>query len=263
VTVALGPAVHEAVADLPGGPLRYLVRRSPRSRRLRITIDPRRGVVVSLPPPERRGWRRPERAIETFLAEREAWIRRHVERAERARALIASRDGVGDGASLRFRGELNRIRIVSGSASRSSVVREGGDDGDALIVQLGRSDRRAPERILREWLVERARSAIDREVERHASALRVTPSAVSLRDPRTRWGSASREGRLSFSWRLVLAPPEALETVVVHELAHLRVFGHGPHFWDVVASRRPDHLVWRRWLRAHSLELHAALATPG
>ena len=45
------------------------------------------------------------------------------------------------------------------------------------------------------------------------------------------------------SWRLVLAPPEALETVVVHELAHLRVFGHGPRFWAVVASRRPDHLT--------------------
>ncbi|HEV7809496.1 MAG TPA: M48 family metallopeptidase, partial [Candidatus Limnocylindrales bacterium] len=45
----------------------------------------------------------------------------------------------------------------------------------------------------------------------------------------------------------------------VHELAHLRVFGHGPAFWRVVASRRPDHLTWRRWLRSHSLELHAAL----
>jgi predicted metal-dependent hydrolase len=61
------------------------------------------------------------------------------------------------------------------------------------------------------------------------------------------------------SWRLVLAPPEALETVVVHELAHLRVFGHGPAFWSLVASRRPDHATWRRWLRTHSLELHAAL----
>jgi predicted metal-dependent hydrolase len=82
---------------------------------------------------------------------------------------------------------------------------------------------------------------------------------LTIRDQRSRWGSASRQRRLSFSWRLVLAPPEALESVVVHELAHLRVFGHGPRFWAVVASRRPDHLVWRRWLRVHSLELHAAL----
>ena len=53
--------------------------------------------------------------------------------------------------------------------------------------------------------------------------------------------------------------PRALETVVVHELAHLRVFGHGPRFWGLVATRRPDHKVWRRWLREHSGELHGAL----
>ena len=62
-----------------------------------------------------------------------------------------------------------------------------------------------------------------------------------------------------FSWRLILAPPGALETVVVHELAHLRVFGHGPKFWALVASRRPDHLADRAWLRRHSHVLHASL----
>ncbi len=91
------------------------------------------------------------------------------------------------------------------------------------------------------------------------TALGVAPAAISIRDQRTRWGSASRQRRLAFSWRLILAPPEALETVVIHELAHLRVFGHGPRFWAVVATRRPDHAVWRRWLRDHSTELHGAL----
>jgi len=62
-----------------------------------------------------------------------------------------------------------------------------------------------------------------------------------------------------FSWRLVLALPAALETVVVHELAHLRVFGHGPAFWALVAGRRPTHLADRAWLRRHSATLHGAL----
>ena len=103
-----------------------------------------------------------------------------------------------------------------------------------------------------------ARLAIDEAVRLHAGALGVAPAAVSLRDPRSRWGSASHQGRLMFSWRLVLAPPEALDTVVVHELAHLRVFGHGERFWELVATRRPDHAAWRRWLRRHTLELHSA-----
>jgi hypothetical protein len=62
-----------------------------------------------------------------------------------------------------------------------------------------------------------------------------------------------------FSWRLVLAPPGSLETVVVHELAHLRVFGHGAAFWALVAARRPTHLADRAWLRRNSHALHSAL----
>jgi predicted metal-dependent hydrolase len=142
------------------------------------------------------------------------------------------------------------------------VERSGGEDRDELIIRLASRDRRAPVVVLESWLRARAGDAIDRAVAVHAPALRVSPARITLRDPRTRWGSATRERALSFSWRLVLAPPAALETVVVHELAHLRVFGHGPGFWDLVAVQRPDHLAWRRWLRAHSHELHAALDAP-
>lgn len=247
-----------------GSPLPpYVLRRSARSRRLRITIDPDLGLVVTVPLASRRGWAHPERLIEEFLRSREAWIRRHLERQARQHAELAARGGLADGASIRYRGELHRLRIVAGHGRRSSVARVGGESGDELLIALVARDRERLDRVLETWFRERARVVIDAEIARHAAALSVAPRTVALRDPRSRWGSASREGRLMFSWRLVLAPPEALETVVVHELAHLRVFGHGPRFWSVVASRRPDHLVWRRWLRSHSLELHAALSAPG
>jgi predicted metal-dependent hydrolase len=245
-----------------GSPLPpYVLRRSGRSRRLRITIDPELGLVVTIPLATRRGWAHPERLIDEFLRSREAWIRRHLERQAHQRAELAARGGLADGASIRYRGELHRLRIVAGHGRRSTVARVGGESGDELQVTLIARDRDRLDRVLETWFRERARVVIDAEIARHAAALSVAPRAVALRDPRSRWGSASHEGRLMLSWRLVLAPPEALETVVVHELAHLRVFGHGPRFWAVVASRRPDHLVWRRWLRTHSLELHGALAT--
>ena len=226
-----------------------------------MTIDPAHGVVVSLPPPGRRGWARPEAIIESFLREREGWLRRHLDRLDRERSLVTVRGGLTDGALLRFRGELHRLRLesVDGRLPRSTVVRQGDGEGDELLVRHASADRRAIDQILREWFRERAARAIDHEIETHAPALRVEPAAVTLRDPKTRWGSASREGRLSFSWRLVLAPAEALETVVIHELAHLRYFGHGPRFWGLVTSRRPDHRDWRAWLRDHSYELHTAL----
>jgi predicted metal-dependent hydrolase len=258
--------VEERSARLAGGNMPYLLRRSARSRGLRVTIDRALGVVVSVPLASRRGWTHPEREVERFLVEREAWLRRHLDRQARERASVSARGPLGDGALVPYRGELHRVRVVAapGGGRRTSVTREPAADGptDELVVRLAAGERRTLSAILVASLRARARVAIDRELARHAPALSVEPALVTIRDTRSRWGSVSRRHALSFSWRLVLAPPEALETVVVHELAHLRVFGHGPRFWALVASRRPDHLTWRRWLREHSYELHAAFAEP-
>ena len=164
---------------------------------------------------------------------------------------------------IRFRGDLHRLRIAASppdGRSRSTVTRIVTPAGFELRVALAPRDRDRVGRVLEAWFRAEARVAIEATIADHAAPLGVRPATISLRDPRSRWGSASRQGRLMFSWRLVLAPPEALETVVIHELAHLRIFGHGPRFWALVASRRADHPAWRRWLRVHSLELHGALA---
>jgi predicted metal-dependent hydrolase len=243
-------------------PTPYALRRSARSRRLRITIDPEHGLVVTIPLASRRGWAHPERLIDDFLRERESWIRRHLDRQAHERAELRARGGLADGASIRYLGELHRLRVAAASSGRrSTVARVVTLTGPELHVGLLARDADRADRVLTAWFKDQARFAIDATIADHATALGVEPTAVAIRDPRTRWGSASRQGRLMLSWRLVLAPREALETVVIHELAHLRVFGHGPRFWAVVASRRPDHVTWRRWLRAHSLELHGALTT--
>jgi len=245
---------------LGGGDLECTLRRSARARHLRLTIDPRHVAIVTVPARAARNRGEAERLAESFVADREVWLRKHIERQQRQREELAALGPLCDGGLFRFRGETHRVRVVAATdRRRTTVSREGGDSGDELIVRFGASERRSLNTILEAWLRDRARSAVDREIERHATALDVAPAAVTIRDARTRWGSCSRARRLSFSWRLVLAPPEALETVVVHELAHLRVFGHGPGFWAIVASRRPDHRRWRRWLRDHALELHGAL----
>ncbi len=250
------------VAALPGGPLPYTLRHPTRSRGIRVTIDPERGVLVSVPPPTRRGWTRPEPRIEAFLREREAWVRRHLDRQALRQADAVARGPLRSGSMVRFAGELHRLEVIAdpGPSRRSVVERRVRLDGPMLIVHQAARDRRGIPAVLRDWCRDQAGEAIRLAVEAHASGLAVHPAAVTLRDPHSRWGSASRTGRLSFSWRLVLAPRDALETVVVHELAHLRVFGHGPRFWAIVAGRVPDHKRWRRWLREHAQELHLALA---
>ena len=245
---------------LAGGRLECTIRRSNRASLLRLTIDPRHTAVVTIPSRAARSKGEAERLAESFVAERETWLRRHLERQARQRAELEALGPLRDGGTFLFRGEPHRLRVVAEPGRRRTVVtREGGDEGDELVVRRGAGERRELATILEAWLRVRARSAIEREIQRHAPALAVEPASVTVRDTRSRWGSCSRARRLSFSWRLILAPPEALETVVVHELAHLRIFGHGPQFWELVAGRRPDHRRWRRWLRDHSLELHGAL----
>jgi predicted metal-dependent hydrolase len=254
-----------ATLRVPGGRLECTVRRSTRARNLRLTVDPRHTALVTIPARAARTKSDAERLAESFVAEREPWLRRHLERQTRQNERLAEFGPLGDGGLFRFRGEPHRLRVVTGAAGRhrTTISREGADDGDELVIRFGPGERRELASILEAWLRVRARSAIQREIDRHAAALGVSPAALTVRDARTRWGSCSRAKRLSFSWRLILAPPEALETVVVHELAHLRIFGHGPGFWEIVASRRPDHRRWRRWLREHALELYGALAARG
>jgi predicted metal-dependent hydrolase len=251
---------HRELA-LPGGRLRYTLRRSARARTLRVTIHPERGVVVSIPPASRRGWAHAEPHVERFLGEREGWIRRHLARHDDAREAHRSRPALGRGRSIPYLGADHLVHFApTDERTRRGRVRQA--DGE-LVIELSPSDGRPPASVLEAWLRVRAREAIDAAILQHAPALGVTPAAVTLRDPRSRWGSCSRKGRISLSWRLILAPPEALESVVVHELCHLKVFGHGPRFRALLASRIPDHATWRRWLHVHATELHGALEPSG
>ena len=251
----------DAVAQLPGGTIPYTLRRSPRATRLRVTIHPERGLVVTVPAAVGRRWSRPEAVIETFLAEREAWVRRHLGRQAASRDTLANRPALDDGRAIPYLGLPHRVRVADAPPrTRSSrVSRIGGDQGDELLVERVTRDTRPTAAILESWFRDRARSALHAAIDRHAAELGVIAASVTIRDTTSRWGSCSRRGALSFGWRLVLAPPGALDAVAAHELCHLRVFGHGSAFWELLGTRVPDYPAWRRWLRRHGPELHAAL----
>ena len=94
-------------------------------------------------------------------------------------------------------------------------------------------------------------------IDEEAPAIGVEPARVQIRDQRSRWGSCSTRGTLSFNWRLVLAPFDVLDYVVVHELCHLREPNHSRRFWKLVETRRPGWRAHRDWLHQHGPELLA------
>jgi len=251
----------DEVVRLPGGDVSYILRRSPAARRLRVVIHPERGVVVTLPMTARLGRGGADRVIREFLAEREPWLRRHLDRQAATRARLDDRPELDDGRLVPYLGTPHRVRVMAAPAGvrATRVSRVGGDDEDELLVEVGPRDGRETSEILEAWFRERARAAVTTAVERHAAALLVAPTSIAIRDTTSRWGSCSRKGALSFSWRLILAPPAVLDSVAAHEVCHMRVFGHGPKFWALLETRVPDYAAWRRWLKRHAPELHAAL----
>ena len=82
------------------------------------------------------------------------------------------------------------------------------------------------------------------------------PGRITIREQKSRWGSCSSKHNLNFNWKLIMAPPQALDYVVIHELCHLHEFNHSPRFWSLVEAQMPDYKVWKKWLKDHAEDLY-------
>ena len=157
-----------------------------------------------------------------------------------------------DGVTLPLRGALHKI-VFSGEKSSRLVSSEGG--GQSAQLRVHGNVQSAP-RHLRAWLFDEARCDLDDRVLFHTGQLGLRAKRIAIRDQSTRWGSCSTTGVLSFSWRLILAPPLVLDYVAAHEVAHLAQMNHGPKFWALVRETMPGMDEAKLWLKHYGAELH-------
>lgn len=229
----------------------YVVRRSDRARRSRLLVTETGEVLVVLPR------RAPLTEAARLVQQHGSWIDRHIGRVREEQLRLSARPPLGEGRVLEVDGLPLRVSTVDGVARRPARGRVEVVAAH-LVVRLGR-DGRDERTLLEGWLREQARGVIGRSVEVRAEEMQVPAGRIAIRDQSGRWASASRQGALSFSWRLILAPPFVLDAVVVHELAHLRIRGHSRAFWSLVEQQAPRTTEARRWLREHARDLRAAL----
>ena len=156
---------------------------------------------------------------------------------------------VADGSRIAVEGRLRTLRLHAG-APRAEI---GEDVFDLWLPQP--TGEEAVRAAVRSALSARALERIRERIAALHPAIGGEFGRVAVRDQRTRWGSCSSKHNLNFNWKLIMAPPEALDYVVVHELCHLHEFNHSPRFWAQVGSVMPDYEIWKKWLKAHGGEL--------
>lgn len=222
------------VKVLPGEPpIEVNLRRSARARRITLRVSGiDNKVTVTMPKAAT------DRQAMAFVHEKEPWVRGH----------LKDRGGmikVGIGARLPFEGQM--LHLVPGEGARLLRV------GDSLHVP-GRSEDAAG-RVLG-YVKHVARGRCIAAADHYAARLGQSYTGFSLRDTRSRWGSCTSEGRIMLSWRLIMAPPEVLDYVVAHEVAHLQEMNHSAAFWDLVADIYGPYARPRTWLRENGADLH-------
>ena len=226
------------------GEIALNIRVSARARRIGLRIDPRIGGAELVLP---KGVSK-KSGLE-FAHSKRDWLYEHLSALPTPIPFVEGSEVPFGGIPLIIR-HMGRARSLFGPVWR---------ENDALCVT---GDPVHMARRVRDWLKLRARQEITARSKEHAQQLDVTVQGISLRDPRSRWGSCSSQGTLSFSWRLVMAPENVLEYVVAHEVAHLREMNHSPAFWNLVDQLVPDNETPKAWLRLHGAGLHRFGAEP-
>ncbi len=186
----------------------------------------------------------PLRQADAYVASHIDWIREAQKRfeayADRERAAFPMTDGM----PVPLEGEIHTLRLRP--AARQSEAIESGE----IIISGGDLNPESVAERLRACLVRRAMQRLSERVEHYAPLIGRRPGRVTVRDQRTKWGSCSTLGNVNFNWKLIMAPKEALDYVVIHELCHLYEFNHSDKFWQRVGRYQRDYAHWRDFLRS-------------
>ena len=216
------------------------LRRHRRARRYTLRIHPsEREAILTMPP------RGTIADAKDFAQRHGGWIAARLGRLPKAAPFLP-------GTVVSLRGVAHKI--VHRAGHRGTVWTEMRESGERILCVAG--DAEHIERRVHDYLKREARKDLQKASTSYAQALGVKVRRLSIRDQSSRWGSCTSAGSLSFSWRLILAPPYVLDYLAAHEVAHLVEMNHSMRFWRVV-GKVCDHVERAKtWLDTHGNDLH-------
>lgn len=245
--------VEQRVVALPHPALPSVavrVRRNRRTRHVRLHIDEHGEVTASVPA------RFAAERLDPIVRERADWLHDVLTRME-----LKARDTQVDlerGDPVRWLGRWLPTTLER-AGRRASVQLD--EDEERLLLRVPEGE--DPYDALIAWYRRQARIVFEARVAFWSERFGLRPGKVSVREQRTRWGSCTHRGDLSFNWRLVLAPAWVLDSIVVHELCHIDELNHSDRFWALLDRRFPRHGEASEWLRDHGPALRVTRPAPG
>ena len=226
--------------EVAGKVLPLTIRQNARATRMTLRIEPG-GRALKLTVPEGL----PEREVSAFLTRHQGWLMTKLAR-------FSGESELEDGGTILVRSVAHRIERTG----RLRGLTEALVIGEEAVLRVGGAEEHLRRRIA-DYLKKEARSELERLVAVYAGRTGSRARSLSLKDTRSRWGSCSAEGDLSFSWRIAMAPPKVIAYLAAHEVAHLQEMNHGPRFWALCESLCPETKDARHWLKRNGTMLHA------
>ena len=226
------------------------VRRQPRKRNLSLSLRPDGRIRVTAPKSASRT------VIESFLIMQNGWLENNLSRFSQLRSCYPVRE-YREGEEFPMLGRSLTLSFRAGTTARFDL------DGDRLIAEIPAGEwasfnPAAPHHELgprlRALYMEVGKQLLRSRMKIYSERMDLEPSALRFGSQRTRWGSCSWNRTISLNWRLVVAPIEVVDYIVVHELSHLKHYNHSPKFWALVAQYMPDYKTHSRWLSLNQYE---------
>ena len=215
----------------------YTIKRSPKRRKLTITVERDRSIVVHAPESTS------EETIREVVESKRQWIYEKTTHTQKyAERPHPPGKELVNGESALYLGREYQVEVIP---TDSTEIRF----GQRFLIPASLAGERR--RVLRNWYIKRAKERILPEVKSIAAMLGVEFASAKIVDNRFRWGSCTVKNNVNLNWRLIKAPMFVIKYVIVHELAHLLEANHTPRFWNIVRTHTPRMEKARSWLRDH------------
>lgn len=224
-------------------------RRSKRALRMRLQIDGKGEVTLVAP------WHSGESEIHSFFIRHRPWVQKHLDKVDKLKALRPTPQYQSNDIFYYF-GEPLVLEVQPSDRKRTSIKVRGSQMIITLHRAIGKSEGiGSVKRAIREFYRKKAEEVIRDRLDHFNAHYGYRFNRVAFRDQKSRWGSCSRLRNLNFNWRLIMAPIEVIDYVVIHELCHLKEMNHSSRFWALVQKEVPDLQAPKKWLKENAVLL--------